>query len=134
MTPKGAKANDPGSVGFIQLFEAGPEAIIAWLEQSGPIPPARRNRLMALDCDALIAHVKNSWPNLESDLPKMTRPFLVFVGEADEMQNPEELREVYKNLPNVTFLTLPDLNHGQTFQRSDLILPHIKEFLARVNK
>ena len=133
MTPRGASADDPGSLGFIQLFEAGPEALVAWLEQSGPIPPDRRKRLLASDCEALIALAKNSWPNLEGDLPKMTRPFLVFVGEADEMQNYEELRAVYKNLPDVTFFTLPGLNHGQTFQSSHLVLPHVKEFLARVN-
>ncbi len=134
MSPWGGSPDDPGSVGFIQLFEAGPEALVAWFEQSGPIPPERRTRLLAIDSEALIALVKNSWPALEGDLSEMTMPFLVFAGEADDNIKQQEIKEVYKNLPDATFFTLPGLNHGQTWVRSDLVLPHVKEFLARVSR
>jgi hypothetical protein len=36
-------------------------------------------------------------------------------------------------LPNATYVVLPGLDHGQSFLRSDIVLPHIKEFLAQVS-
>src|SRR5439155_870860 len=36
------------------------------------------------------------------------------------------------HMPNVTFVSLPGLNHMEGFFRSDLVLPHVTKFLATV--
>ena len=53
------------------------------------------------------------------------------IGEEDNFFNHETLREEYGPVTDLTFVTIPDIGHS--IQRIDLILPHIKEFLARVN-
>jgi pimeloyl-ACP methyl ester carboxylesterase len=73
-------------------------------------------------------------PSVEADLPKMNIPFLIVLGEADEMVNFQEVRQSYKALPNATVVTLPGTNHDGVFNGSDLVLTLIKEFLAKVSK
>lgn len=133
----GPQRGDPSAPNpVLQLLEAGPEAMIALFEQTEPLSAERKARILANDFEALIAIVNSlsPKPDLVDDLPGMTMPFLVFAGEADELNPQEELKEVYKNLPDATFFTLPGLDHGQSWSRSDLVLPHIKEFLARVSQ
>lgn len=131
----GPRRGDPDAPNpVLQLLEAGPEAIVAGFEQSGPITPDTKARLLVNDHKALIAIVKSPWPNLEGDLPGMTMPFLVFVGESDDLNPHIQLKEVFKSLPDVTFLSLPGLDHLQAVFRSDLVLPHVKQFLARVSQ
>ncbi len=129
---KGRKPDDPTHLGVIQLLEAGPEALVARFEQGGPMPPGIRAGLMANDFEALIAICNSSAPDLSDDLSKMTMPFLLFAGESDPAF--PAMQEASKNLPDVTFFSLPGLNHVQAAFRSDLVLPHVKEFLARVSR
>ena len=116
---------------MIQLLEAGPEAIVAVFEQAGPISADMKARLLANDCEALIAISKSPWPDLEDDLPSMPMPFFLFAGESDPAF--PTIEEASKRLPDVTYVPLPGLDHIQAASRSDLVLPHIKEFLARVS-
>ena len=37
-------------------------------------------------------------------------------------------------ITDAAFFSLPGLDHNQSWTRSDLVLPHVKEFLARVSK
>jgi hypothetical protein len=39
-----------------------------------------------------------------------------------------------RTMPNVTFFSLPGLGHADALFRSDLVLPHVMEFLATVNR
>ncbi|UCH42132.1 MAG: hypothetical protein JSW16_04705, partial [Dehalococcoidales bacterium] len=66
------------------------------------------------------------------DLPGMTMPFLLFVGEHDNSFS--AAKEAGELLPDVTFISLPGLDHMQALNRLDLVIPHIKEFLSRVNQ
>ena len=119
---------------FLQAVAADKYAVIARMEQAGPLSKAMRNRILNNDYQALLAAISLPKPSVEADLPKMTMPFLIVLGEADEMVNFQEVRQSYKALPNATVVTLPDTNHDGIFIHSDLVLPHIKEFLALVNK
>jgi hypothetical protein len=67
-------------------------------------------------------------PGLEDVLPTMRMPCLLFVGEADGAY--AGVKECVQHMPNVTFVSLPDLKHSETFFRSDLVLPHVLKFLA----
>jgi pimeloyl-ACP methyl ester carboxylesterase len=60
----------------------------------------------------------------------MTMPCLLFAGEADPVC--EENRRCIRSMPNVTFFSLPTLGHVDALVRSDLVVPHIKQFLATV--
>jgi pimeloyl-ACP methyl ester carboxylesterase len=132
MGPQG-KSHD-GSNPTLKMFENGPEAVISMLERSGPLPARERAEIMQTDFKALVAVVSSPWPNLEADLPCMFMPFLIFLGEHDHLWPPEMVNKAYGALPNATFLVLPGLDHRQAARRSDLVLPHIKKFLARVSK
>ena len=117
-------------------LEGGAETFISFVESSVELSPVRKARLMANDFEALLSCSKSvspPVPDMVKALSQMTIPFLVFVGESDQFFPHEQLREGYKNVPDLTFVTLPGLDHMQAEQRSDLIVPHVKEFLSRVN-
>jgi len=119
--------------GQIKLFETGMEALVAAREQTAPIPPGVKARRLANDCEALVAICKAmlSFPSIIDDVPGMNIPFLLFVGESDF--GFQGVKETSKLLPDATFISFPGLDHGQAGSRLDLVIPHIKEFLSRVN-
>ena len=119
------------------LFSSGseidPEGIYAFWEQSVPVSSELRDQLLANDFEAFIAASKGSSmrSDLRDDLPSMTMPFLLYGGEFDG--NVEDT-EYADRLPDATVVSLPGLDHIQGFRRSDLVLPHVKKFLARVSQ
>jgi len=70
-------------------------------------------------------------PSLEAVLPTMTMPCLLYAGEMDE---PESVEECAKLIANATFFTLSGLDHGGAITRSDEVLPHVRRFLAHVDR
>lgn len=46
----------------------------------------------------------------------------------------EEAVKCAKQMPNVTFVTLPGLDHSAAIEQIDQALPHIKRFLATVDQ
>jgi hypothetical protein len=64
--------------------------------------------------------------------PKMIMPCLLFAGENDPIY--AENQQCIKVMPNVTFFSLPGLGHADAFLRSDLVLPHVKQFLASISR
>jgi pimeloyl-ACP methyl ester carboxylesterase len=97
-----------------------------------PVSPEVRTLILSNDALALQAlnlaarHAVN--PKAEEALPRFTIPCLVFVGGADPRYR--AAKECTRRMPNASFISLPGLDHGQAFQRSDLVLPHVKSFLA----
>jgi pimeloyl-ACP methyl ester carboxylesterase len=117
----------------VKLLSQGMEAYVASMEaQSGPIDPARRARLLANDPEALIAAISAPRGTSGDVLPKMTMPCLLYVGEADGFY--QGARECVKHIPNATFVSFPGLDHGQVSQGSDVVLPHVTEFLRRITQ
>ena len=123
---------NPGPV-ILPLLETGPEGVLARLELSGPVSPEQREKVLANNYDALIANVRSLRFSVEDDLPNMTMPFLLYVGESDGVFPHTEVKEAASRLPNATFVSLPGLDHIQAIARSDLMLPHVKKFLAQVS-
>jgi pimeloyl-ACP methyl ester carboxylesterase len=103
-------------------------------EWSGQRAADEKARYMSIDLPAFLALLKSPWPNLEADLPGMTMPVLIFLGESDHLWPPKVVNRAFSALPNATFLVLPGLDHVQAGMRSDLVVPHVKEFLAKVGK
>jgi pimeloyl-ACP methyl ester carboxylesterase len=86
------------------------------------------------DVQALIAYraERLASPGFLAILPQMTMPCLVFAGEADPAY--PRIQEFVTRMPNATFFSVPGLGHADTLFRSDLVLPHVTEFLRRVNR
>jgi len=127
---------------LIHALESGSDGLLDFIEPSAPLSPERKTRIIANDFAALLARIKpplapletpaSPAPNIMDSLSSTTIPFLVFVGEADQFFSHQQLKDTYKVVSDLTFLTLPGLDHMQAEQRSDLIVPHVKEFLSRV--
>ena len=118
----------------IKLYESGAKNIIATYEQNGPMPPDVKAHILANDYKALAAVCKGmmSFPPVINDVPKMKMPILLYAGEKDFGYS--AVVETSKMLPNASLATLPGLDHMLGGGSPDLVVPHIKKFLARVNK
>jgi len=99
-----------------------------------PLPPSLSARLLTNDVQALIAVRTQRLvsPGFAAILPRMTMPCLVFAGEADPAY--PRIQEFVTLMPHATFFSLPGLGHADTFFRSDLVLPHVTQFLRTVNR
>jgi pimeloyl-ACP methyl ester carboxylesterase len=108
-------------------------AYVALVEKTSgqPLDPDARTLFLSEDAVALQAAIQAHRlavsPRAEEALPRFTMPCLVFVGEAD----PRYLvaRECASHMPNASFVSLPGLNHLEALD-SDIMLPHVKKFLA----
>lgn len=111
--------------------ENGPEAFVAkWAAELGALSSESRERMLAYDYEALLA-VAQDRESLEDVLPTMRMPCLIYAGEMDEAY--PLAKECAKQIANVTFVTIPGLNHSETLMRIDEVLPHVKRFLVAVN-
>lgn len=131
----GPRGLNPSARDYIlDLLEAGPEGGLARLEQLGPVSSEQRERVLANDYKALIANVRSPRFSVEDYLPNMTMPFLLYVGESDGLFPHTEVEEATSRIPNATFVSLPGLDHIQTQRRIDLVMPHVKKFLAQASQ
>jgi len=110
-------------------------ALAAYEKTIGPkLTPQLRARFMANDLEAQIALVSTEdWMlSLEGILPTISIPCLIFVGEADTAYS--GAKKCAESIPNAIFVSFPNLGHIETRYRSDLVLPHVVEFLRNVDK
>ena len=115
-----------------ELAGKGTKAIFAlWDEMAAPLSPQSRRRLLEHDTAPLLASCVTDRPDLSAVLTTMTMPCLVYVGEADDRY--AGAKECVESIANGVFLSLPGLGHLEAYVRSDLLLPHVTEFLAGVN-
>ena len=96
-----------------------------------------KTRLLSQDAETLV-RLSEAWldspPLSDEDLAGILAPCLVLCGELDENGFYSDAMESVKRIPNAEFVSLPGLNHPQAWARSDMTLPRVKEFLARVSK
>jgi pimeloyl-ACP methyl ester carboxylesterase len=118
---------------FRNLIPRDPLAFLTLIEKVfGPyMTPAVRADLMDNDLDALLALMQDR-TSLADVLPTMSLPCLLFCGEADPRL--PRMQECFRGLRNATFFSLPKCDHVAAFARSDLVLPHVTEFLAKVGQ
>jgi len=88
-----------------------------------------RTRVLANDIEALAASLHDR-ESIEDVLPTMKMPCFLFVGEADHRLS--QVLKCVKQISNATFFSFPNLDHAEAFMRSDLVLPHIINFLKTV--
>ena len=97
-------------------------------------PDSKRDRFLENDYLAMIAstlalrdHVRDYGDMAE----KMKMPCMFYDGDADAFH--DSARDFAGTLPNAEFVSLPGQDHGGTFMCSDLVLPHVRDFLARTS-
>ncbi|MHB8644435.1 MAG: alpha/beta fold hydrolase [Thermomicrobiales bacterium] len=102
-------------------------------QRAGSLPDQIRERLLANDAEALAAAAIASGdaPGFEAALARLSIPVLLYAGDRDQPIHDEAARAAVGK-PHVTFVSLPGLNHGEASRQSDIVLPHIRPFLADV--
>jgi pimeloyl-ACP methyl ester carboxylesterase len=117
---------------FIDGFRDGMAPFVAACEAEDPayfVSAGERARWLAADAAALRAARRTSLtePDLERDAVAAIRvPTLIYVGALDD---PDPKEQVARLLPHATFVALDGLDHAQTMNRADLVLPHALAFL-----
>jgi pimeloyl-ACP methyl ester carboxylesterase len=93
------------------------------------LPPAMRERWLANDLDAMRALTQDRESNADVIAP-MIMPCLLIVGELDPRLAP--VRECASKLSNATFVSFPECDHAAFAVSGDLVIPHLKAFLSKV--
>jgi pimeloyl-ACP methyl ester carboxylesterase len=116
---------------FRNLMVQGPEVFFASIETMfGPfMTAARRTELLANDLDAILVLTQDRL-SLADVLPTMSMPCLLFAGQSDPRFG--QAQECVKALVNGSFFSVPACDHVGALVRSDLVLPHVTRFLAKV--
>jgi pimeloyl-ACP methyl ester carboxylesterase len=119
----------PESLAFIRKLVEGEMSVILdlWDNVSAPLQQKTRRQLLEHDPAPLRACVAKDNPDMSHVLSSMTMLCLVYVGEDDDRL--EGAKKCVTHIPNGTFVSLPGLDHLEAYVRSDLVLPHIIQFL-----
>ena len=114
-----------------------PEAALRRRERAigRPLTEDERNRLLGVDARSLAAVFGSmaafNWFT-PGQLASVAVPCLVYCGEVDPQHGGVKLS--VDDMRTAIFVSLPGLDHVSAFARSDIMLPYIKEFLAKVSK
>jgi len=121
----------------LKLLLADPDAFLLQRFGRPPTPAEKEAALAANDAEAHIALMTafRDWvPLNDNDLRGIRVPCLIFCGERDPRHS--GARESVSHMPKAKFLSLPGLDHVQAdvcLNRNDLVLSHLKQFLAKVS-
>jgi pimeloyl-ACP methyl ester carboxylesterase len=111
------------------------EAYISLREKTdGPTPPERRAHGLANNHWSLLEFNKarSDWPGADDILKNIAVPCLVYAGEKDAAY--PKAKEAASLMPKATFVSFPGYNHAECYYHSEAVIPHIRKFLAEVNK
>jgi pimeloyl-ACP methyl ester carboxylesterase len=119
---------------WIGLYEKGLEAVLESFEASTEetMSETARTNFLSQDVNAIVSvmgGVRDA-TGLDSDLGSVSIPGLGYAGAEDPVH--ELASKAATEIPSARFVSVEGLDHVQGFLRIDLVLPHIKEFLAEV--
>jgi pimeloyl-ACP methyl ester carboxylesterase len=114
---------------FRNLIPQQPQAFVELIEPvfGQYLTPGMRQRCLMNDLVALRALTQDR-SSLADALPNISMPSMIFVGEADPRF--PLVKRCSEQLPNTAFFSLPGCDHVSACARSELVLPHIRGFLA----
>ena len=126
----GAHPYSEDMTAFRNLIPEEPQKFIELIKPAfGPyLTPGIRERLLLNDLVALRALTQDR-PSIADTLPNISVPCMIFVGEADPRL--PMVRQCVQQWPNAVYFSLPDCDHVAACARSDLVLPHIRDFLTK---
>ena len=134
-SPEESVKSGKAAIDMMSLLLTDQEAYLKSVERffNRSLTPADKDRWLAQDAEAGIAvleSVQQRPPLTDQELESISVPCLLYCGELDpELSG---MKESVNHIPDAKFISVPEINHGASWARSDLMLPHIKEFLARV--
>lgn len=109
----------------------GAEAFIdLWEREVRPLSATEKERMRRYDFTAMVAAAQDR-QSLEDALPAIRVPCLLFAGVKDEVHGLAE--RAAAGIPNARFVSFAGLTHGETIERSDLVVPIVRRFLAHVS-
>ena len=117
---------------MIEALGHGIKTWVASIEKSNPNMPAwRKEQMLDNDAGAILGASIGLRDRVDMShvLPKMDMPCLVYAGDADSFH--VGAKKCVENMPNVRWVSLPDLDHIQTFEQGEVVLPHLNEFLKQ---
>jgi pimeloyl-ACP methyl ester carboxylesterase len=122
---------------IIANTQKDPEGVFAALERQfgRRLTSEEKEEMSANDSEALLAlrSALSNMPILTKEyLSVISVPCLLYCGDVDPRYR--GAKEAAGYIPHAKFVSLPGLDHRPAFARSDLILPHVMEFLAQVSK
>jgi pimeloyl-ACP methyl ester carboxylesterase len=115
--------------GLRQAVEAGlANGIEAFIDEMGmsTFTSPYAKRLRSIDLLAYRAMAQDR-PSLEEVLPRMGMPCCLYCGDGDPVL--PEVKSASREIRRGTFFSLPGLDHGNAFMRSDLVVPPVARFL-----
>ncbi len=68
--------------------------------------------------------------DLGADLPSITAPTLILVGEHDTITGVDESRLLAERIPGATFRVIPDAGHVAIQEQPDTVAGHVLDFLG----
>lgn len=105
---------------------------VAWLvdlwKQHLPIFEAQELRLRQLDINALSAELRASRSSLESIPPTISVPCLLYIGQSEHEY--DCAFNDSQRIPEARFASFPSFNHFDTWAYSDVVMPHVLDFLG----
>jgi pimeloyl-ACP methyl ester carboxylesterase len=138
----GAHPYSPGGEEMLGRFEAmmhylrlGMPAYVRWREEHGVVwPEGFRARMLANQSDALAAFLQASQQHYPlGDLGRMTMPVLVVSGDDDELMAGSKARRAAAELPNGSYVEIPDVDHPALYLNGERVLPVLEAFLEEVS-
>ena len=122
----------PQGLDFVALFRAGVDTYLAGMKLifAQRYTPELEAMALANDLEALAASVSvQEQIDLQALLPTVTVPCLLFGGDVDPFFAGAEA--CCRQMPDATYVSLPGLDHIEALYRADLVVPHIRRFLAQ---
>ena len=103
-----------------------------WVAANQPLLEQARARYQSLDLDAFLELLLSfSKLNITPDLPEITVPTLVIVGE-DDILKPRKYAEIIANaIPNSEFAVIPQAGHAVLWEQAGVFNTLILGFLAK---
>ncbi len=127
--PDSKRSEDAGAL--LPLLGQGPAGMLSAWQASVQVSPEMSERLLAIDCAAMIAllHGARARSVLDTDaLARFPGRYRFFLGENDWFYR--DMTAALDRLEPGSLVTYPALNHLESFQRSDLVVADLRAFLT----
>lgn len=117
----------------ITQYQKGLDLLLAERKSSEDLSEKEERKIRGNDLLAQAASLTavRDFPNQVSTFKYITMPTLIYVGERDSFWR-RGLEKSIGLIPQAQFLILPGLDHQETFERRDIIVPHVLKFLKNL--
>ena len=134
LSEKDSKDEKEDLLSIIEYFDGEQESVTRYEEQGWPesFEGWKQEKMLNSDYDAYRAYCNNHENiGLANFLPNYSVPCLLYAGTEDQVHSKAKLcAEV---MPCASFVSIPGVDHGDGFDKSELVLPHITKFLEKHN-